>query len=380
MGADESVSHPFMSDPYVTLVSPQSGTLYDDANAYRCMPPRVSQVQQILQTGFHAVWSMDLPKSISPSPRMGHFTLFDREKNVAVIGYGLDYHDNPLNDLWRLDLSTSTWSQYKINGLTPRNGSVAVFIQRKLFIFGGYYDNRYIADFHVIDLDSLTVVRPNVIGDSPSPRIGHVMDVYDNKIIVWGGYNGDWLSDLWIYEVDQQRWRSVESEVKGRTAASFTNVGSSLYIFGAAKVDGLIQFNWETEKIEIIHSSGIHPCSEISAAAMTSCGKYLFLIGGKLDQKKYSLLYAFDTEKRSWFIFHIIPDGVTTNVSDGYIDKNGWFMVPRTSQASLVYCEKSRCLKMFLGNPTIDPPMIYTLEMGEALAILNQGNDVLCML
>ena len=379
MGSEESVARPYMADPYVSLVTPNS-TKNDFFNdSYQFLSSKVNSIQQILQTGFHAVWSVDLPNSISPSPRKSHFTVHDKKENFVYIGYGLDNHDHEMNDLWKLDLETEVWARIDVKGLTARSGSMAALVEKKIYIFGGYIDNEYISDFHIIDLEKMNVIHPK-LEKSPPPRTGHIMSVNGNKIMIWGGYNGDWLSDLWIFDIDKQKWREVQSDIKGRTSASCTELGDSLYIFGATRVDGLIRFDWNTEKIQIIQPTGALPSCETSSPAMTSCGKYVLVIGGKLEEKKYSLLYAYDTEKNFWFVFHIIPDGITTNISDGYTTKNGYFLVPRTSCSSLVYNKKTRSLKLFLGVPFVDPPSIFTLEMSEALSILNQSHDVLAML
>lgn len=378
MGNESSNAKPFQAEPYI-LIEP-----HDNDNDMMAIPTTTSNTfshsEKIYTMGFNAKWSMFLPNSITPRPRTSHFMVYLPDKNIAVVGYGIDGKDILLNDLWALDLNQMKWKSLDFDNqsIVPRNGTTAVLVGSKIYLFGGFSGNAYLADLHTIDLSNFKVEHINLPDQNkPSGRIGHVMAENNGQILIWGGYNGDWLSDLWIFNVATNQWREIPTDVKGRTSAAYASHGDFLYIFGAAATDSLLRFSWKSEKMELIKSTGSPPPSELSAASMIAVDRFLLLFGGKLEKKKYGLMYGFDTVKSRWFIFHVIPDGVSTVLVDGMIDKNGRFMVPRIWSASIVYRKNKRDVVLFLGAPLLEPPNLCVVQLGDALSILHVENDLL---
>lgn len=375
MGSEGSAPRGVHTEPYYIIGDghnnvPQGSSTTDFVHA-----------QRITKTGFFGVWSMFAPKARTPVPRMSQFMVEMSQTNTAVCGYGIDTDNNYLNDVWELNLATREWTDLRIDtsSVSPRSGAAAVRIARKICVFGGFDGSRYFADFHVIDLETRTVFRPEFTNDGPPERIGHVMAVRNNVIVVWGGYNGDWLNDLWILDLSNFTWQMMPSDIKGRIGTAWANHGDYLYIFGASKSDPLLRFNWSTHIMQTVATTGAAPPAQLSQASMVALDRYLLVIGGKYDNN-YGLVYGFDTVKERWFIFHVVPDGETTTVTDGSIDKFGHFMVPRSWSVSMVYRAETRQVVMFLGAPLIDPPNVGILEMGEALSVKHLQIDMLGML
>lgn len=377
MGGNESSNRDaFIAEPYITI-SDTSATRNHDGRPGQSNVA-VFSVQRILTTGFSAIWTMHIPTTITPCPRNSHFMVNLPGDHHAIIGYGIDKNNQCLNDIWALDTEKKEWRQLKIDtsAVAPRNGAGAVLCGRAIAIFGGFSELQYVSDFHVIHLDSMTISRPTFTNEGPRGRIGHVMAEYQGRIMIWGGYNGDWLSDLWILDTSTLTWREIETPIKGRTSATFATHGNKVYIYGAAKVDPLIQFDWETETLSIVQTTGSNPPPEISQASMVAVDRYLLLFGGKLDNHKFGLMYGYDTDRKWWFVFHVVPDGNSTSISDGIVDRNGFFLVPRISSASIVYRRKTRDVMLFLGAPLLEPPNLGIVELGHALAILNHQSDM----
>ena len=99
-----------------------------------------------------------------------------------------------------------------------------------------------------------------------------------------------------------------------------------------------------------------------------------------MEQKKYTLMYGYDTERAKWFVFHVVPDGNTTTTANGMIDRNGFFLLPIGWSSTMVYREKNRTLVLVLGVPMLEPPNLGIVEVGDAMSILHLGNDMLDML
>ena len=374
MGSDSSTVKSFTAEPYIVL----DATDNNHRSKKRLLSDAHIHNQKLLSSSFHATYSMILPDSITPKPRTTHFSVDVPFARSVLCGYGIDGDDNLLNDIWVLNISTRKWTQLNVDvsSVCPRNGTTGSLIDNKVYLFGGFSGSSYLNDLHILDLKSLSISRPEIRGPEPAGRIGHVMSAYGKKIMVWGGYNGDWLSDLWILDTETMTWRDVESNINGRTSATFAQYNDSLYIFGASKSDALLRFSWKTEKLEIVRYSGSSPPPELSAASMIAVDRYLLLFGGKYEKRNHCLMYAYDTVRNWWFVFHMNPDGVTTNVSDGFVDRNGLFLVPRIWSASITYKEDSRELILFLGAPLLEPPNLGIVNIGDALSILHLQCDL----
>lgn len=375
MGAETSYTHPYMVDPYVTISDTPCDSQNDEGSC------QMMKMQQINQTGFSGTWSMKFPECLTPAARSGHLTVHDKENNQVIIGYGIDQKNNFLNDFWILDLKTFLWTRINIDKqqVASKNGATGVLIDKKIFVFGGFRELVYESDFHIVDLDSLQITRPQ-FDIQPSGRVGHVFAYHNGKILLWGGYNGDWLNDLWILDIATMTWREINADIKGRTAAAFTTHSHYVYIFGASKTDALLRFDFDTETFEVLKSSGSSPTSTLGSASLIGVDNYLLLFGGNADKSKFSLLYCYHIERQTWFVFHIIPDGQSTNITDGKINKNGNFMVPRLSACSCIYHDRLRTVVVFLGAPLAEPPAFYTIEIGDALSYLHYQADLQEML
>ena len=371
MGSENSAPKAFVAEPYIVV---GDGEMQEPQPAQSVIP-----VQQIVSKGFAATWSMVVPQCMTPLPRSSHFWVHVQDRDIAIAGYGIGSNDVLQNDVWKLDLKARIWSRIEVNGvkISPRNGTTAVLLGSAICLFGGFNGRDYLSEFHVIDTNTWTVSVPQLNGHGPSGRIGHVMAAHGNKILVWGGYNGDWLSDLWILDTETRTWRRIKTSVKGRTSATWANSGDDLYIYGAAKTDGLLRYSWTREVLEVVKTTGNGPSPEVSQAAMVAIDRYLLFFGGKLEQKKYSLMYGYDTLLQWWFVFHVLPDGNSTTISDGFIEKNGLFMVPRIWSASICYRAAQREVVLFLGAPFLEPPNLGLVHVGDAISILHQRMDML---
>lgn len=380
----------FKLEPYFVL---------DNTNDDPALAPKTTDLQfspslKLLNVGFQVTWTNYMPNCIPPVSRSMHFSVFVPSLNAMIIGYGIDRNDNLLNDIWIFYIEKKMWqningkqsNQLDTSKITPRNGTTACLVNDNyIFLFGGFTGTYYIDDLHVIDLRNCKIFKPAAMNQGPPGRIGHVMESQNNKIVIWGGYNGDWLSDLWILDINtnspqlQLQWRHLPCDINNRTSAAYVNdsFGENLYIYGASKTDPFLKFNWESEVLSLVKSSGTPPSSQITAGSMLAVGKYLFVFGGKFDKHKYCLLYGYDIRRNWWFQFSAKPDGITTTVDDGAVDKNGLFYLPRTWSSSIAYNRKTREALLFLGLPSQESPPISIINLEDLLSGLNLASDLL---
>ncbi|XP_054279419.1 host cell factor 1-like [Macrosteles quadrilineatus] len=102
---------------------------------------------------------------------------------------------------------------------------------------------RYLNDLYILELrnnNSTAWDIPQTVGTSPPPRESHTAVAYtvsDNhsKLIVYGGMSGCRLGDLWILDIESMSW--VKPIVHGnaplpRSLHTATMIGSRMFVFG----------------------------------------------------------------------------------------------------------------------------------------------------
>ena len=374
MGTVESKSTTFSSDPYV-IVKENEKLPENDENWFS------NSVNKIRDFGYKGIWTMLNPSCLMPIPRSGHFTCYISEINKVFIGYGKDSRNNFLADIWCVNLLDLKFNRFLIpgNSLSPRSGSTSIYYNNQIWIFGGLNNSEYYSDLHIIDIISKTIFRPIFNGKNPPGRIGHVMTIYNENIYIWGGFNGEWLDDMWVLNLKTMEWKEIFTEIRGRISTSSCIFQDQLFIFGSSKSNGLILFNFKNQNFQIPKTIGIEPPSNIISSNLLLISDYLFLIGGTQKQT-HSLVYTYDIHLKRWFIFPIIPDCISVNYSDGLINQNGFFMTPTIYQSSIFYYQNQRKIYIFLGNPYVDPPSIYTIYIGDSLSVVHLQSDMLNIL
>jgi hypothetical protein len=314
---------------------------------------------------------------MGPSARTGHFTVYDDPNHVAYIGYGLTAANTPIFDLWRLDTLTLRWTSIPLRGdvLAPRSGARAALIGSHLVLFGGYSDPTYFGDLHTIDVETGEVKIVQTTGEPPSPRSTPIVAVYSGKFYVWGGFNGDWPTELSVLTFENMTWQKYDQDVAGRTAVPSVISQNFLYRFGGSKSAGMLVMNLETLSISIRPTTGAEPPSAVMGAGMVIVEKYAFFFGGRANNSS-TLMYACDLTTLWWFVFHVMPDGETVSVADGSVSELGLFMLPRIHAFSMCYVKESRQILAFLGAPEKDPPPVFSVAIGEAMSIIHLRDDM----
>ena len=247
--------------------------------------------KKIIHTAFNGIWSVVAPERISPQSRSGHFTVVDEENQIAYIGYGTSSNGEPLCDFWAFDLSAYTWRNIKLvgNGASPRNGARAVLFNNKIYIFGGFLSGVYTNELQSIDIQTGTVTVLETKGDIPERRSVAIMGLYNGKIFVWGGYNGQWLNSIHILDINTMVWSTIPTNEKGRSGVPSVVVDYNLISYGGSHTDGLFTINMADPKIKIVPTTGFAPQSEVMNAGMVRANNLVFYFGGKDKNSNYTI-------------------------------------------------------------------------------------------
>ena len=61
--------------------------------------------------------------------------------------------------------------------------------------------------------NELAQAVPGVRGKVPSRRFGYVSVVHDNKLVLFGGFNGSrWLNDMHVFDFESRTWEQIETD------------------------------------------------------------------------------------------------------------------------------------------------------------------------
>ncbi|EAX90255.1 Kelch motif family protein [Trichomonas vaginalis G3] len=328
---------------------------------------------------YQADWTVTFDNSVTPCPRKYQCSSYSPEKDILFIAYGQGSKGQYLSDCWILDFSTMKWNKLAQNLLSPRAGSSCIFVQDKVFIFGGEHQGTYYTDLHSVDINTGEYKLVETTGISPEARSGCVISYWKNKLYIWGGFNSKILNNLYVLDMDTYKWTKIDIQFLGRAAPAYCTVDNNVWIYGSTRNQGLIKLDMETNKLEAIDSCGKTPPMDNQAAVMIRFEDYLVFFGGRCEPESYSLVYAFYIPKSQWFTLHVRPDSDTLTLADGIVNEDGQFLLPSEQGFSALYKEKDRTIYSIFGQYCKAPLPIYTLYLGNAISFLNHRNDMLEM-
>jgi hypothetical protein len=186
-------------------------------------------------------WTQMNPPT-KPSARSKHVMAYDSANNRVVLFGG--YAGGNKDETWVYDTAADNWTQ--MNPLTKPSGRVYHQMaydseNKKIVLFGGMYSSIYDNETWIYDLalDTWTQMNPAV---KPLGREGHTMtyDSANNKIVLFGGYNGSAasLNDIWIYEVATNIWTQMNPTLKPSarysSAMAYDSASNKIVLFGGA--------------------------------------------------------------------------------------------------------------------------------------------------
>jgi N-acetylneuraminic acid mutarotase len=140
-----------------------------------------------------------------------------------------------------LNLTTQSFSVLKTSAVPRcREGHSMISYRDKLIVFGGCDgdDDRteLFNDVCILDLKSKRWSYPPLSGKVPEAREGHAAWTYRKSMVVYGGIGrSSLLSDFHMLDLKQNIWYELEQigQLPGpRESMGFTNLNDKLYIFG----------------------------------------------------------------------------------------------------------------------------------------------------
>jgi hypothetical protein len=168
-------------------------------------------------------------------PRFGHVTVHRsaapaRRSRLGTVKAEIYLQGGRLRDGCAdglLRLSVSSGSKVLVEAvetvgepLLPVFGHTSVYVSAhdKMYLFGGGTVESverncepFRDDFLSVDLESMEVAPVAAVNQGPTPRYVHcaAMDVFQQVMFVFGGYNGGYLNDVWEFHFASGVWQQL---------------------------------------------------------------------------------------------------------------------------------------------------------------------------
>ena len=163
----------------------------------------------------------------------------------------------------------------------PRAAHSFDILENRIIVFGGWNGKKALNDLHIFDFQSGIWQQLEPSPDTPSARNNHATAVLDNKPFYHGGHDGTkWLSDMYILSCNSS---CQEDSVESRPFAD--------------------SLSWSRAQ-----TSGVHPSAR-ACHTLSRVGRKIYLFGGYNGSVCYSAIEVLDLDTMTW-----IQPAVTGNV------------------------------------------------------------------
>eukprot|EP00358_Blepharisma_japonicum_P002100 CAMPEP_0202949878 /NCGR_PEP_ID=MMETSP1395-20130829/16708_1 /ASSEMBLY_ACC=CAM_ASM_000871 /TAXON_ID=5961 /ORGANISM="Blepharisma japonicum, Strain Stock R1072" /LENGTH=177 /DNA_ID=CAMNT_0049653297 /DNA_START=68 /DNA_END=601 /DNA_ORIENTATION=+ len=153
-------------------------------------------------------WAYPTVEGIPPSPRGGHTATL---VGASLVIFGGHYYAGKkegfvyLNDTIVLDVNDNRWYRPRINGTppAPRYGHTSVLAGSRVVLFGGRGANSaHFRDLHALDPVTMTWYQGPEGGNAPGGRLDHSANLVGSKMFIFGGWNQDiFYNDLHVLDL-----------------------------------------------------------------------------------------------------------------------------------------------------------------------------------
>uniref|UniRef100_A0A8C5H8V4 BTB domain-containing protein n=1 Tax=Gouania willdenowi TaxID=441366 RepID=A0A8C5H8V4_GOUWI len=210
-----------------------------------------------------------------------------------------------------------------------RSKHTVVAYRDAIYVFGGDNGKNMLNDLLRFDVKDCSWCRAFTTGTPPAPRYHHSAVVYGSSMFVFGGYTGDIYSnsnlknknDLFEYKFATGQW--TEWKVEGslpvaRSAHGATVYDDKLWIFagydgnarsirvsGAKITNNLFQFEfkghmWTRIPTEHLLRGSPPPPQRRYGHTMVAFDRHLYVFGGAADNTLPNELHCYDVDSQTW--------------------------------------------------------------------------------
>ncbi|KAL0403611.1 UNVERIFIED_CONTAM: Acyl-CoA-binding domain-containing protein 4 [Sesamum radiatum] len=254
---------------------------------------------------------------------------------------------------WHLDLSYDEWVALPVSGQRPaaRYKHAATVFDEKLYITGGSRNGRYLSDFQVFDLKSLTwsIIKLNTETDDTKSKgaipfegfpatSGHSMIKWKTRLLLLAGLSKNTADRVTVWFIDLESHNCGVAETFGnvpvaRSGQSVTLFGSKLIMFGGEDwnrrlLNDVNVLDLETMTWSAVETTQTPPTPRFDHVATLHAERYLFVFGGCSHSVFFNDLHVLDLETMEWSQPQVQGALVTPRAGHAGIAVEGnWFIV-----------------------------------------------------
>lgn len=260
----------------------------------------------------------------------------------AIYVFGGDNGKSMLNDLIRFDVKDKSWGRAFSTGTppAPRYHHSAVVHGSSMLVFGGYTGDIH-SNSNLTNKNDLFEYKFQngqwlewkfVGGPAPTPRSAHGAVVYDNKLWIYAGYDGNVrLNDMWTLPLTGECRQWEEIEQKGARPPTCCNfpvavARGCMYVFsgqsGLQITNTLFEFSfkektWRRISNEHILRGAPTPPARRYGHTMVHHDRFLNVFGGSADSTLPNDLHCYDLDSQLWSI--IVPTNSDSQIPSGRV-------------------------------------------------------------
>jgi N-acetylneuraminic acid mutarotase len=172
-------------------------------------------------------WTKVTPTGMTPPARSSTAAVYD-PMTKAMIVFGGNTSTNgaafaPLADVWSLNLASSTWTPLATKGTPP---AARLFhtasldpANRKLYVFGGGDANAFTGPFFndVWELDLTSSTWTELVKGDPNGPAGRInassmWDAASSRLLIFGGHDDGNVgnnNDTWAFDPSSKKWTNI---------------------------------------------------------------------------------------------------------------------------------------------------------------------------
>ncbi|CAE6362746.1 unnamed protein product [Rhizoctonia solani] len=184
----------------------------------------------------------------APGARLAHATCVYGNRFIVFGGSGTENDSGPRNDLWSLDIDlltreTPRWERIEVatesEVPSERMGHTMLAYENKLYIFGGRHcPNHMWKDTWYFDMDIRVWNRVACTGNCPPARGNFSATLVQDKMYIFGGYDDQkQLGDTWCFNISEQQWYnfpSMDYEPSPRSGHTLATIGKRVLAIGGS--------------------------------------------------------------------------------------------------------------------------------------------------
>ena len=221
----------------------------------------------------------ELPTAGAPTPRVRFSVAWTGSEVIVWGGWNLEAEGGALNDGYRYNPSSDTWTPMSISSATPspRTDAMAAWAGDRLIVWGGVSgaDLLDTGASYRPDTDTWTPLMPHAL-NAPSPRAYPTGVWTGRELLVWGGcvipnpYPTNCYSDGSRFDPVTSHWTAMSTDGAPSSRARFASgwTGSYFVVWGGG-VFNLSASTWSAESDGMRYDPSVDRWSPLPGSPLT---------------------------------------------------------------------------------------------------------------